>query len=546
MQNRPTTGAPLADGSPDPLSTPPYSAVDFRLSLPAYQTAWLKGASTNGGADSATDPDYIFCAPTDQPSGALWDENGLHLNLPAPAATNVVKVCSHDYGGVAIVRATVSIAGTPLEAQIVAATALSPPPPASAGTGQIARLPLAQGCNGIADSWEDKYKNAPGYSAIPQGETTNAKGDNDLGAKQPGDRLTNFEEYRGFHYVTDDWNENNADVSKIRWTSTDPVNSLDILFWDSTPDGWVTKAIRNGPGDSPPGILALQTPAIRYWRVNAFQAHAVDPNDAEKGVTPINGKTSSDPGLQPYAIAYADHADPLSKDDPPCGGENTVLGNSNIPRMGWAPLDLYSGNIRQCAVDRFKNAIPEDVLRAWVVAHETAHRFGLGHYSRQATYVISIPPLLKTQYAIGSDPRDLYTRFQVYQASEVTPPATEPQSTWELSDYLIYGYEANSTFPACALGDNKEAGTDPLPTEASYYFYPAGTTPIPGAADYPVLFHMLYPVPADVKVCSSEARDEIMDWFPRFVPANGAASQWKFSTSNPADLKNVCLTCGAL
>ncbi|MGO9093889.1 MAG: hypothetical protein ACLQGV_01585 [Bryobacteraceae bacterium] len=530
------------NGLPDPLSTPPYGGIDFYLSLPAYQTAWLPGNSTNNGAD--TDPDYVFCGLLDQPQPVRLlapDQGGLHINLPAPGPVNQVNVCSHDYGGVAILRATLSIAGTPLEAQIIERntlmTPVSPPPPSCAGTGQFASLPVDQDCNGIADSWEAQYKSAPGYSAIPPGATTNATGDNDLGGKQPGDRLTNFEEYRGFHYVTDDWSETSPDPSKIRWIRTDPVNSLDVFFWDSTPDGWVTKALKNGPGDTPPGILALQTPAITYRRVNAAQAHAVDPSDPTQGVSPLNGKAANAPGLKPYAIAYFDFTQPDYEEDPPCQGWNDVLGSGGAYTD---PITLYSVDIKQC-VARFNNVISEGVLRAWAVAHETGHLLGLQHYYRQATYVATIPPPSRTEYSLSSTLLDLYTRSQVYQPSEVVPPGSQPQATWELSDELAWA-DVAAVLPGCGLTGDQLTLDDP-PSAASYYFYPPGTAPEPGAADYPVVYHMKYPVPLSTNVCIQETRDEIMDYFPRFVPANGTAGNWKFSPANPDDLKNICLTC---
>jgi hypothetical protein len=392
MENRPNGGT-LGNGLPDPLSTPPYTGIDFNLSLPAYQTAWLPGNSTNNGTD--TDPDYVFCGLLDQPQPVqllALDQNGLHINMPAPGPTNQVNVCSHDYGGVAILRATVTIGGTPLEARIVGPNALSPPPPTCAGAGQFASLPVDQDCDGIADSWEAPYKNTPGY---------NADADLDGGPGQPGDGFTVRDEYRGFHYVTDDWDETTQDPTKIRWIRTDPTKK-DVFFWDN--DGTFTQALR--------AILAPTTQPIVYRRVSAAQANPQTAGQPVGGVNPLNKNSPTVKTTFGFAL---DFYNGMASDEPP-----TTIGMSSGNADNGKPI-----YINNPVILRWSAYVDPAMLRALTVAHEVGHVFGLCHYADLLSYQPVPPATLANlnfyQYALGSktDPllgtlSQTYGRFNAY------------------------------------------------------------------------------------------------------------------------------------
>ena len=447
---RPTFTAFVGGMENSLFSPPPYGAIDFYLSLPAYQTAWLPGNSTNNGAD--TDPDYVFCGLLDQPQPVQLlapDRGGLHINMPAPVAVNQVNVCSHDYGGVAILRATVTIAGTPLEAQIIGRntlmTAVSPPPPSCAGTGQFASLPVDQDCNGIADSWEAPYKNSPGYSANV---------DLDGGPGQPGDGFSVRDEYRGFHFVTDDWDETTQDPSKIRWTSTDPTKK-DVFFWDN--DGVFTQALR--------AILAPTTQPIVYRRVSKAQANPVPEGQPASGVNKLNKNSPTKGTTYGYALDFVNGPGPKP--------EST----------GDAQYGASRGQAIYLKNSEFLSAsfIDPAVYRAAAVAHEVGHVFGLCHYWDLLVGQVPAPSPLSSlnlrQYALGSEPDPTlgiiavtYARFNTYlstvgvisqdvfygsvydlagnvflQNSTREPPSQEP---WPLSRYPA----ADWVFDGTALG----------------------------------------------------------------------------------------------
>ena len=434
MQNRPTTGAPLADGSPDPLSTPPYSAIDLRLSHPTYQTAWLKGVSTNGGADSATDPDYVFCAPTDQPSGALLDDNDLHMNLPAPAATSVVKVCPHDYGGVATLRATTTIGGTPVEAQIVDAqgNTVQPQPPACAGAGQFASLPIDQDCNGIADSWEEQYIPAANtvLQACGRPSITGFTGDEDIEPGAPnaggtincqgnfGDGLTVQDEYRGFHTyargrMPGQW--------AMQWGSTDPVGKQDAFYladWQWPDNSWFADSV-----DGPNAILATATPFFVWHRVQDPYAGGGGGPNQDGTRNPIQLNRSNSATTRAYVIEYTSNT----------ATDNTTLGDAGQPmgNLGTQPVKIYPTTITAAAA---RLGLQVAALRDQVVAHETGHRLDLLHSVRENC--CSFAPFSQRKrvdlshftFDNTQPSQALYMRYWYYGFTANTAPQGQPAS----------------------------------------------------------------------------------------------------------------------
>jgi len=238
----------------------------FTLEHTAKQPAWLPGTSTNytpPGTDlslarNGPDPDYVFeprnnpglaaeglssgkIAPTNPATGD-WPDEG---QPPVAQAT----VTSRDYGGSANLRATVTVTSLDLDGGTHVATfkpdTLFTPdywkvlkPPACAGTGIFASLPVDQDCNGIADSWEQPYIAAANTASQACGgpAVTSFLGTEDLErgytcTSPQGDGWSVHDEYRGFHYVADDG-------VTPHWVSTDPVNKLDVFFWDAGFD-WV-------------------------------------------------------------------------------------------------------------------------------------------------------------------------------------------------------------------------------------------------------------------------------------------------------------------
>jgi hypothetical protein len=368
--------------------TPLPATVAFTLEAPAYmQGNWLPGSSTNWGSDPAAYPDYIFEA-SQNPGFQSPSADGLSIvavSSFAPFAIfprNLV-VTSRDYGGTANLRAALTISGHTYEADPANPTQENGflATPACAGKGLFLQMPIDQDCNGIADWWEGQY-------TTPVGGHLDAKADNDGGAGKPGDGFSNFDEYRGFHYVTDDWQEPGAqqppDASKIKWASTDPTQK-DIFFWDTSSDGRFTTALRS--------VLGVQAP-FNYWRVSQAQANPTgsDPRNGDDPTKPMAGHLNFNSPFTAKVFAYPlVYVDPGAALYPAAKGACGVLATAQTLNDDGVPILVYDAQIPGCAASA--HGFPVDVLRAGIIAHETGHKFGLEHYQSVAqwTNAISYP-----------------------------------------------------------------------------------------------------------------------------------------------------------
>lgn len=212
--------------------------MGFEIERPTGVQKWLPGDSTNGGVEASgsdPQPDYAF----DQTGGrnplSVFlppEDNGQRITTQPQVKRAELTVTSHDYGGVANLRGWIQFQenGTKYAAEIVPADEepdhftlpADPGPPACAGTGQFASLPIDEDCNGVADKWEDEHSTL-------NGQRMPAAWDEDEGyssTSPKGDGLSVHDEYRGFHYVEDDG-------TTVLWTDTDPLERQDIFFWDS-------------------------------------------------------------------------------------------------------------------------------------------------------------------------------------------------------------------------------------------------------------------------------------------------------------------------
>jgi len=390
--------ARLGSAGAHDATSDPTASFQFKLSPPRDEHGapkpWLPGTSSNWGppGEDSSAPDYIFeqtpatgggYAINPAPLGAP-SSDGLTIATTDPVDIETmipVTVTSHDFGGSAWLSGTATIQGRDYDIQIVDSNGQPVTPPSDSATGScgtayaqhpFASLPVDQDCNGIADSWEGQYTNPPGGHLDPSADIDGPPG-------QTGDGFCNFDEYRGFHYVTDDWNESAPNQAQIQWTSTDPTQK-DVFFWDTSSDGSFTTALRS--------VLAVQAP-FNYRRVSQALANPVGgslPTGAalkDAVVKHINKNSPFVETVYSFALVYVDPGAtlyPTPKAGEPCGVLATAQHNVN----DGVPILVYSGLFSGCAAA--VHNFPVDVLTAGIIAHETGHKFTLGHYGNTMGY----------------------------------------------------------------------------------------------------------------------------------------------------------------
>ena len=173
-------------------------------------------------------------------------------------------VTSRDYGGSAILRAKATISGDSLVGGPVTVPFsivnengkdVEAPKSGCVAAAEFAKrpyasLPVDQDCNGIADHWE---KDNGGPYPDPNA-------DSDPGGLKPGDGFTNRDEYRGFHYVTDDWDE--ASPNTVHLTTF-----LCYSVWGGRPREWPEPSHHCLPGAASPTSSASASSRSSFlWR----------------------------------------------------------------------------------------------------------------------------------------------------------------------------------------------------------------------------------------------------------------------------------------
>jgi hypothetical protein len=465
---------------------------------------WLQGTSTNYGTDAATDPDYMFefDAQPAQSKPLLAVQNLLAMQTnpgsirtgadpngaPSTTVSMPITVTSQDFGGKAYLRAALTLGpgAAAIDAEIVdPITGKDVPAPVdnkpigTCGTDfashPFASLPVDQDCNGVADSWEGQYTNPPGGHLDPMA-------DNEPGydGTTVGDGYSVHDEYRGFHYIQDtvDTADNDNPTGVVRWTSTDPVNMQDVFFWDS--------AVGPGPGHGPatgpcnaPANSTLQPNCIttalrtllepemvnpqgrqfmRFWRVNALQAHATPSADPSLGVGWLNRNSITMPaagasilGLGGYALVYGSKPEELDGVSD-CGASppslnGTYAQSNQFANNGESFVNIALPQIAACGYIAQQapgdGGYPQGTFLAEVVAHETGHRFGLFHTYRPIVYqgevVENFVGLTMENYM--DDLETMYVRFTTTPVSSaLNPPYQKLERLPDLANYTFPPY----------------------------------------------------------------------------------------------------------
>ena len=566
-------------GSPDYLQAYLNPQATLTIEHAPGQTAWLPGNSTNNGTDSASFPDYAFEAAENpglpQPSADGTSLANIPLTLDNPL--NVV-VTSRDYGGSAILRGQVTMAGIVLDATVVDPTTyatVAAPSCVSAddfAAHPFASLPVDWDCNGIADGWEDTNSPQTDANGNP---VTDAQGnilhlpidwDQEPGYtpdSPKGDGWSVHDEYRGFHFVADDG-------TTVKWISTDPVNKIDVFFWDDSvpparPNRNITysftQALRTilclqgsademaanaGAANCAHGIneanaqLGIGANPLRYLyrRVNPQQAQAKDSGDATKGVNRFNiNSLTAQAGTSKYRYAAVYHDAPgalnkrplynlvyivtgkLSAFDMVFG--ETQLGQEPVGASCTAPgtctfrIDIDTKAITTFLSVPSLRSFPQPTLLAEVTAHETGHLFDRRHPVR---------PNCCDYGPTATENNFTFPNNKDTPSNTVNVLLEQP--------YTYHGFQVppeDLCFPSGAQCFSGTEGGSGRKTQASG-FYPPGTYLYPFQVKDPGT-----PVSTSDHPWVQTQLQKLMDWMPYLNLQTPA--QWQFA---PADLNGLC------
>jgi hypothetical protein len=508
---------------------------------------WLAGTSTNYGADKDTDPDYLFEQGQQTPTMHLTvqdqvtmvtDPGSIPIGLPGdhvedasvtPSVTPPItfKVTSSDFGGKAYLRAALTLAPgvPPVYAEIVDANGPDVPPPvdnaATKGTcgtdfaaHPFASLPVDRDCNGIADSWEDANSTQNGAHLPPDWDMEQG-----YAANSPkGDGYSVHDEYRGFHYVTDDG-------KTVRWTWTDPLNKLDVFFWD--PTNHYTQPLRS--------ILSQQgADRFVYRRVTAAQANAGKGHDPSRRIPRLNLNSVTLAAQEGYAVTFAEKD--LNWQTPGTSGtaRKLVLGMSPSIHNDGFPVQVDPRAMSSFLQLPDNGGFPAATLTAEVVAHETGHHFGQFHPERPGccTFVSlpdtsQLPSLTGGQFAfVGVTPdrngkirsATVYVRLTQYQQ-------TATGHLRDADDLLSLGMTSV---------DNKTGRT----TATRGLVVLSKTVALADPTTNSPVFKVTLQDPLDSTATVSVQNQllEMMDWTPNLNLT--APGQWHF---DPLNLQQLCV-----
>lgn len=477
------------------------------LEHPAYQKSWLPGSSTNYTLPN-TDPnapDYVF-EQSKNGSLAAPSSDGLSIATQPFDFNNwwgngqPVTVTSQDYGGQANLRATCSFFNPPatVEATIidpVTKNYIRPQSGCSAAmrsAGNYATIPVDEDCNGIADSWEGQYTNPPGGHLDPTA-------DNEPGydGTTVGDGYSVHDEYRGFHYIQDtvDTADQNNPTGVVQWTSTDPVNTQDVFFWDSAVGpalGPVTGPC-NTPGTNyfsgfpmtlqpncittalrtmlaPEMVNAQGQQFMTFRRVNAVQANAASlPSaiDPSQGVQSLNKNSATRAAAVPsvlslggFALVYGSNPDQI-KGASDCGTTFSLNGyyawGNGFANDGTSFMNIALPQIFACAV--IAQDYPQNTFLAVTVAHETGHRLGLFHTYRPVIYLGpyagSYANLTWQNYMDA--PGALYLRIAISPVSGLLNPPYQELDVFQYGRFPAPYFDCSDSQPS----DPANPGTQP-------------------------------------------------------------------------------------
>jgi len=500
---------------------------------PGESLGYLPGTSSNGGtersASSVGDPDFIFEAEQNPdlaaPMGLLHVETPLGWDWRLGAH---VRVTSRDYGGAALLRAKVMVQGVTYD--VVDFLQTSPDggdyvgfnPPACAGTGSFAMLPVDLDCNAIADFWEEQY--------LGPGKHFDPAADDDAGfdATSPkGDGFAAHDEYRGFHYVENDG-------KTVRWTDTDPVGKQDVFVWDTVSKGacssggfsenCLTEALIGANSILRPNTQSF----IAYRRVNAKQANPVkdDKLPKERAAHLAVNSHFYKPEDRARALVFMNSTLRVRCDtNPP---EPGAIGNSGGFVTNGTPIQIDFRQVRYCSALK---GYPSGVFLAQVAAHEAGHKFNLSHPLRRVVGPSGMLTDLVPNMPVPADLQTIdlghYSRVDNTPLFYVRLERYDYRSATEVGDHIL-DYVGNLG----GIGNPIKEPIVPLP--------PNGPNSCMGLPN--CLYKVTTTKPMSTLVNTIQIENQlgrIMDWTPRYTLLTLA--DWIFNPGPPDQRSSIVL-----
>lgn len=117
---------------------------------------------------------------------------------------------------------------------------------------------------------------------------------------------------------------------------------------------------------------------MQFYQITPEAANFSNPNDHTAKVDPHNRNKTI--GGDAYAVVYVSYG----TSDCAASGTTKIGVTETGPNNGTKPVSIAGGAI-YCVAARY--SLDQDILRAEVVAHESGHRFGLGHPQRTIHYL---------------------------------------------------------------------------------------------------------------------------------------------------------------
>jgi hypothetical protein len=296
-----------------------------------------------------------------------------------------------------------------------------------------------------------------------------------------------------------------GDGTTVQWASTDPINQLDVFFWDESNKFTAPlRSILDAQGPQNPKLFV-------YRRVNSAQANAKPARVTASTTKPIvdefNKNSITASGKKAFVIPYIDLA-PSAAAAP--GQRALAETPGNIFRGTGIFID--SGFVAAYGSTIFPPGGPvppqtvASTLLAQVVAHETGHDYGQRHPLRPsccAAVAYSNPPVL----TLG--------QFTIIDPAPLPFPQLE---------ILLANYQNPSG--SISLADNLQPG-DGIQKQSS-----------PAALGGSVYLIELNAIPVTVSV--EIQQQEIMDWSP-YLNILSSPALWNF---DPVNLASICLRTG--
>ncbi len=313
--------------------------------------------STNG-----TPRDYQFDLSVN-PGFAGDPANKREIKTAVPVLSAEVTVSSYDYGGIGVLRAKYRVGNHDYYASLVENDidgVYAPSAPNCAPdfqTRPYAQLPIDVDCNWIADDWEAPYATAAQLGAhFSDRYWDSEKTSNAASGVIPGDGYGAYDEYRGFHTIS----ETGTPVHR----RTDPLKLTS--FYHDKSSGPLKQALTAF-------LVPTLSSEIEFHELNETQFR---PTIGDKSLE-LNQHSEAPAALRNYPVVLWSNSN--HSECQTTGAYGSARGIGKIDN----DIIFCSTTIQGAAAG---DAVLESTAWAVLVAHEVGHRFNLRHPAIELPY----------------------------------------------------------------------------------------------------------------------------------------------------------------